>query len=248
LRFLALHAGRHVHRDAIVEAVWGDDQPRNVLHNLHVSISSVRRSLEPGAARGHEELVVRYGEAYSLALPSGSVCDVVELDRLADAARRRERSLAARPDRGRAGEPDPADLLDAARAWQDVLDGYTGELFPSERPVEWVVSAREHFRLLAAEAADAVASLKLRVGRAADAAAAARRAVEIDRWGDAGWRLLVRALRLAGDDGSATRAELEYHAVLRELGVGRPDLTDPGTRSLRPRDASWGSLGRSRRP
>ena len=81
LRMLALHAGRPVHREQLAEALWSELDPRAAMHNLHVSISAVRRALEPQVPTRSSRLVVRDGEAYTLVLRPGSRCDVDELER-----------------------------------------------------------------------------------------------------------------------------------------------------------------------
>jgi len=208
LRLLATRAGQAVHRQQLAAALWGDLDTAAAMHNLHVNVSAVRRILEPGATRGSERVIRRDGETYMLPLLPGSECDVAQLEQRL----RRARRLAAERD------------ADAMEGWQAVLDVYAGELLPEEGDAEWVLPLRERYALEAAGAAASLATLALRSGQPERAADAARRSIEIDRWGDAPWRVLVDSLVALGDRAAAGRARGEYHAVLRELGVA-PDVT-----------------------
>jgi DNA-binding SARP family transcriptional activator len=231
LRLLATRAGHAVHRQQLATALWGDLDLAAAMHNLHVNVSAVRRILEPGATRGSERVIRRDGETYMLPLLPGSECDVVQLEQRLRRARRL------------AGER----VADAMDGWQAVLDVYAGELLPEEGNAEWVLPLRERYAQEAAGAASSLATLALRSGQPERAADAARRSIEIDRWGDAPWRVLVDSLVALGDRAAAGRARDEYHAVLRELGVG-PDVTS--VRAPRPLPSprrSRASPGTSRR-
>ncbi|GAB3805342.1 hypothetical protein GCM10027605_31160 [Micromonospora zhanjiangensis] len=45
-RILALHAGRAVHRDRLLDALWPDTDPATATRTLHVALSSLRRFLD----------------------------------------------------------------------------------------------------------------------------------------------------------------------------------------------------------
>jgi Transcriptional regulatory protein, C terminal len=88
LRLLAMHAGRPVHRETLIEALWPDMPPAAATRNLHVALSSLRTFLEPGVPRGQSGLLLRHGEAYELALPDNSYSDVATFHSALDTARR----------------------------------------------------------------------------------------------------------------------------------------------------------------
>lgn len=208
LRVLALHAGRPVHREQLAEALWGDLDPRAALHNLHVSLSAVRRALEPGVPTRSSRLLVRDGETYTLVLRPGSTSDVAQLDRAVREGRRRRAvgdHAGARHELGRA------------------VDLYTGDLLPEDGPAEWVVGERERLRLTAADAAVELAELEVEHGRFDRAVAAATRAIRLDECRDHAWRLLVTAFTAAGDAAAAHRATQGYRAMLDTLGVAVGD-------------------------
>jgi DNA-binding SARP family transcriptional activator len=75
LRLLALNAGRPVHRDALLAALWPETGTSAATRSLHVALSSLR-SLFAGHRLAHA--IVRRGDAYVLDLR----CDVAEFRRL----------------------------------------------------------------------------------------------------------------------------------------------------------------------
>jgi DNA-binding SARP family transcriptional activator len=193
LRILSLHAGRPVHRDRLA---------------AQVSVSSLRRALQPAGLAGNCQLLVRRGEAYALVVDSRSRVDLLEFDQAV-----RE-----------AGQARSAGDVQAAAAFlHRAIDLYAGEVLPEDGPAEWLSDTRERYRLRAAEAAATLAVLELELGKTADAAAAAARSVEIDPWRDESWRTLVNVYRSSGDLAAAERAERRYRGMLSALGVP-PDL------------------------
>lgn len=204
LRVLALHAGRPVHKDRLVDWLWpGETDTRVGTRNLQVAVSSLRQLLEPGVARGAATVVVREGDTYRLEVPPGSV-DLVEFD---------DRVALARHARAAGDTQRATDALSRA------LELYRGELLADEGTAEWVTGERDRLRLAAADASQLLAELHLEAGRAGDAAAEADRGLRIDQYRDALWRLLIQAAETAGDRAAARHHQDRYDAVLRELGI-----------------------------
>jgi DNA-binding SARP family transcriptional activator/energy-coupling factor transporter ATP-binding protein EcfA2 len=204
LRLLALHAGRSIHRESVVEALWPEADECRGARNLHVAISTIRRFLEPELCRGAPSLIVRDGDTYRLALPEDSVVDLWTLTSgLAD---------------GRAART-AGDLATAATAFHRAVQAYGGDLLPEDGPAEWVVKERDRYRLMAAEAAQSLAEVHLTGGDAAAATAAAEHGLRIDRYRDGLWRALVATCEFAGDQAAAARARRSYDEVLAELGI-----------------------------
>lgn len=205
LRMLALNAGRPVHRERLAGALWADLDTPSALHNLQVSLSSLRRVLLPdGSPAESRQSIMRQGEAYALLFNDGSNLDLSHFDRaLHDGS-------AART----AGNHE-----EAAAKLRQAVELYVGEVLPEDGTAEWVTDARERYRLRAAEAAAALATLELSLGNRAAAAAAASRSVEIDPWRDESWRTLIGICRSSGDPAAAEHAERRYRGMLRSLGV-----------------------------
>ncbi len=204
LRLLALEAGRPVHRELLVDALWRDLDPVAGTHNLHVSVSSLRAVLEPGVPRGASRILVRDGERYQLAMPPGSSSDLLEFDRaIAEAETARI----------------AGDSAAAVRALDRALSQSTGDVLPEDGPAEWVIGVREHYRVRVAEAAATLAELHLSRHDPPSAATAALRSLDVDPCRDASWRLLLSAYAASGDLAAAEQARRSYAEVLTSLGV-----------------------------
>ncbi|MCJ8505884.1 winged helix-turn-helix domain-containing protein [Kocuria flava] len=205
LRMLALHAGRPVHREQLVAALWGDLDADRALHNLQVSISSLRRTLGTQGACDGRALLARQGECYVLCLGGdGSRSDLLEFDRSLQQASRARR------------------LQDTHRVAENLrraVELYTEDVLPEDGPAEWVVDSRDQYRLRAADAASTLARAELSLGRRDAAVAAVTRSVEINPWSDESWRLLIDVLRDGGDLTAAGWAHRRYRDMLASLGL-----------------------------
>lgn len=104
-------------------------------------------------------------------------------------------------------------------ARESALALYTGELLPEDGPAEYVVDDRERLRLAAASAAAALAQDNRELGRARQALEAARLSVQLDRFQDLAWTLLVELHEAAGDSSAAARARFERARVQADLDV-----------------------------
>jgi DNA-binding SARP family transcriptional activator len=197
---LALSAGRPVHREVLMEALWPELDPERAAKNLHVLISILRRALEPGMARDESSLIARQGATYRVDLGPDAWVDVLEFERTL------EEAAAARAAGDGAG---------AVAAFTQALDLYGGELLADEGPAEWVVEERARRYTQAVDAARAIAELSLELGRPLAAARATERALALDRHDDELWRTLVGAYTRAGNAAAASAAQRRYDEVLR---------------------------------
>jgi predicted ATPase/DNA-binding SARP family transcriptional activator len=117
LAVLALHVGRVVPAEQLVDALWGDDPPAAVRNGLQGLVSKLRRAL------GGTDLVVMRGDGYALDLPQEAI-DLCRFEQQAAEGR----SLAA------AGELDRAVvvLTDADALWRgEPLADFAYEEFAS---------------------------------------------------------------------------------------------------------------------
>jgi DNA-binding SARP family transcriptional activator len=200
LRLLALHAGRPVHRELIIEALWPGADPDAGLRNLQVAVSSLRQALRDDSGVS----VSRHGDSYCLEFPAGTDCDLATFASAVTAARAAQAA------------GDHAGALSAATA---ALGVYSGDLLAEEGPTEWVVGHRDQFRQQAVGMATAAAAAALRMERPAEAIRQCERAIALDRYADEPWRLLIDAHEAGGQPAAAARARQAYEEVMRELGV-----------------------------
>lgn len=212
LRLLALHAGKPVHRETLLDALWPDKPAESARHGLQVAVSALRGLLEPESPRRASRWVIRDGDAYLLVLPPGSWQDVQDFTR----ARQQWRRLR--------GGGDPAA---EAAALRRALAAYGGDLLPEDGPAEWVVAERERLRMEAAECATVLGQLELSAGRPAAAAEALERAVRIDPFRDTAWRSLCDSYGAVGDMAAAARARREYARLLTDLDLPGPPVSAP---------------------
>jgi two-component SAPR family response regulator len=201
LHLLASHAPRPVHRDVLLAALWSDNDADSALRSLQVAVSSVRKQLQRA---GWEHGVERVGDGYALAIEPHDVADVRAFRRSVDETRRAHG----------AGEPDR--LVTAAR---QALDWYRGDLLTEEGSADWVVEARDTLRIAAAATARLAATAAYERGDSAEALAMAERGLQLDRFDDTMWNVVIDAHAARGETGAAARARRTYERVLDELGL-----------------------------
>lgn len=209
LRLLVIHAGAPVHREVIQDALWPEADADAGARSLHVAVSALRRLLDEAAPPIGGRLVVREGDAYRVDVPP----EAVDLGRF-DRAIAEGRAARAR------GEMSGA-------AFARAVELYAGDLLPEEGPADWVIERRDHYRAKAVEAAIGLAEEAMLAGEYAAAIRACRFGLELDRYQDALWRVLIDARDRAGDAGAASRDRREYALVLEGLGVEAPLQVSP---------------------
>jgi DNA-binding SARP family transcriptional activator len=209
LHVLAMQVGRAVHRDMLAQAVWPDTGPDAARRSVHVAISSLRHLLEPDSQRGQSLLLPRLGDAYTLALPEGSRCDLLEFEAGLVAART-----------ARLSGDGQAERSSLRRA----LDHYGGDLMPEDGSAEWVVAERERLRVAAASASEQLARADSAAGDVLAALEHARRALSFDTYRDSTWRLLIQLHERAGDMSAAHAVRQKYERMLAELDAAAAPL------------------------
>jgi DNA-binding SARP family transcriptional activator/DNA-binding XRE family transcriptional regulator len=94
LGLLALHPNRPMHRETIIDALWGDDPPATAVAMIQCCVSRLRRLLDPDRAGGGGGRLTRTGASYRLCLGAAEL-DQLAFTGLADGARRAAESGAA---------------------------------------------------------------------------------------------------------------------------------------------------------
>ncbi|WP_052668062.1 BTAD domain-containing putative transcriptional regulator [Nitriliruptor alkaliphilus] len=213
---LACPPNVRVAREQLIEELWPETAADRALPKLQVVISTLRRFLEPEAARGEWSLLRRTGEAYVLALPTGGVSDVATFDQAtADA----ERALREHETEG------------ARAALQLAFDSYRGVLLPELGHGEWVTTARERYRSQFAQVAQRLLERHLADGEPDAAVSVAESGLRVDRYRSRLWEGLEAAHTALGDRAAAARVRAEHTEVLHELGL---DVATPSDRSTQP--------------
>jgi DNA-binding SARP family transcriptional activator len=181
LALLVLESPRRLQRDEILACLWPEVTDDRARKALRQSLYYLRRSLGPGVVLGKGK------EGIGIA-PSKVECDARELLRAVEEGR-----------------------------CADVLKWHGGELLPafhlSDAPApfeRWLGEKRRRVERSTLECAWRLADEQARAGNPAGAAAAAKRAWELEPWGEAALQKLLRMLMEAGDEVGARAAYGEY--------------------------------------
>ncbi len=201
LFILALHAGEMVHRDLLLSRLWPLDFEVG-LRNLQVALSSLRRLLETASA-DRSVAILRQGDSYYLDM-TRQQSDISEFEEACRAGRRHARSGAHQK---------------ASHCLHRALDLYRGDLLPEAGTAEWVLEPREQYRLMAARAAEDLARSCLAMEDPVAAVETCRRGLQLDRYSDELWRMLIDSHERAADHLSAGQARLGYEKALTDLNL-----------------------------
>ena len=126
LAALALHGGRPVSVDAIIDLLWGDDPPGAVTATLQVYVAGLRRALEPDRQRrAPAAFLVTVGAGYALRVPSEQL-DAGQFAKAVAEAHTRLAPVAALVPNGRA-RLHRGDLAEVVRDLDAALGLWRGE-------------------------------------------------------------------------------------------------------------------------
>jgi DNA-binding SARP family transcriptional activator len=201
LALLAVERGRLVPVDRAIEAVWGDDAPRNPIENVATLVSRLRAALGPEAIWGGRA-GYRLGQAFRVDLYEAATMVTEAETRLARA--------------------EPILAMVAAKRAVELLGG--GPVLADEPDATWAEPARTRHVELLRRARLTMADAALRTGDTRLAVAAAETATVADPLDEPAYRTLMQAYHAAGEPARALGAYERLRAALRqELGV------DPST-------------------
>lgn len=207
LAALAYHLGRPLSRDELVEMLCPDADPDAARNHFRVTLSSLRRLLEPNGIPPGSVLV---SDRSTIQLnPANVTTDVAEF----------KRELAVPP----VSTPEQT-AAQLARA----VALYRGDLLPGQDEI-WVLAEREH---LAAEYRTALSRLSVareELGDIAGAIDAAHLAVSSDPLDEPAQQRLMVLLLASGDPVAAYRQYRSYRRGLRRA-IGQPP--SPAVRAI----------------
>jgi DNA-binding SARP family transcriptional activator len=204
LAFLVTQPQMTATRDQVLEAIWPDVDPETALNSLNQTIYFLRRVIDPHyQAAVSPEYVHFEGEAVWL--------DAELVSSVSD----RCRKLMARTQGG--------ELSDV----YDLLNLYTGRFALDFAYEEWATAYRESLHATFLLVVERASSQLEAAGRLEEAAAVARRCLDVDPTADQVELRLLRLYRRLGAHAAAAEQYGHYASVLRdELGVDPPDLED----------------------
>ncbi len=212
LKLLLTRPGCVFSRDEIVEALWPDTSPEGAERSLRVTVSLLRRTLEPELEHGTDSrYILRRRPGYSFDRDAGCEVDAWEFEK------RQARAEAARQ----------AERLDQAiEEYRGALDLCQGEYLAEDPYEEWTMEPREEWResrLLVFSRLSECLALR---GRYTEAVQTCNRALDIDDFGEDLHRRLMLYHYCAGEQALALQAYRRYARTLNtELGAApSPEL------------------------
>lgn len=198
VRILAAERGRVVSRDALIEALWGEQLPADPATNLNVVVNRARRAL------GEPDVLQTASGGYLLRDGTEVRVDVEEFEELVSQAR----AAGARGDHVAAASAAQAALA----LWDEPLaeDAYA----------DWARPHRDRLDRLHQDALEIGADALLATEHAREAVSLAAEAVTRQPLREAGYLLLMRAYAADGDQAAAVAAYLDLRRMLAdELGI-----------------------------
>jgi LuxR family transcriptional regulator, maltose regulon positive regulatory protein len=207
VRFLLANLDQPLAEDRIFEALWPELSVESARRSLQVSVSRVRKRLDPPGSGSGDSLIQSSNRNYRLALGRRDTVDAEEFSYTATTA------LAER------GEGRRSLLQHARSLW-------AGEPLPEDRYADWATAYRERLADQHVAVLTALVELHQQAGEHADAAAAARELVDLDPLNEEGHRALMTAYARTGRRGQALRQYLECRrAMVDTLGVEPAEAT-----------------------
>jgi DNA-binding SARP family transcriptional activator len=201
LKVLVARRGRAVPREALMEALWPDEDPARLSNRLSVALSTVRTVLDPDRRHPSDRFVL--ADKHVVGLTQVPV-DVEEF--LAAAADGLERFAR--------GERDEALALLAAAE-----TAFTGDFLEDDPYEDWALSLREEARAVYLAVARTLARAAAEAGEHDLAVRYHLRVLERDAYDEEAHLGLVATLAAAGRHGEARRRYRIYGEQMGELGV-----------------------------
>jgi ATP/maltotriose-dependent transcriptional regulator MalT/DNA-binding SARP family transcriptional activator len=201
LKVLVARRGRAVPREALMEALWPDEDPAKLSNRLSVALSTVRTVLDPDRRHPGDRFVT--ADKHVVALADVPV-DVEEF--LATAAAGLDRYA-----RGERAEALP--LLTAAEG------AFAGDFLEDDPYEDWAVSLREEARAAYLAVARTLARAAAEAAEHDQAVRYHLRVLERDAYDEEAHLGLVATLVAAGRHGEARRRYRIYGEQMGELGV-----------------------------
>lgn len=202
LQFFAIHRGRPLARDFILEALWPGTDPDKAWRTFRTVYSRLRNALEPHMrSKGPNRYFSPEGDSYTFDMQGYVTVDT-------------EQFLEA------TGTDLPPDEMAA------LLESYRPVL-PELGSVDWLLEVREQMQEVYVTACLRLGERLLARGDAADAQKWAQRVIQTAPWMEAAYQLLMRAYARQNLRSRALRTYDEARAALqRELAVDPSPLTE----------------------
>lgn len=212
LKLLLTRPGRAFSKDEIVDALWPGATPDSAEHRLRMTVSVLRRVLEPDLKRGSDSrYVLRKRPGYSFNEQADCRVDAWEFD-----VHRKKAEAAL----------EAGGLEEAVAEYRAALNLVRGELLAEDIYEEWATEARREWQDLHLSVLSGLAECQARKGNYTEAVGLCERALTLDRFGEELRRRLMLYHYCAGEQALALQVYRDYAETLKnELGTEpSPDL------------------------
>ncbi|HET6342549.1 MAG TPA: BTAD domain-containing putative transcriptional regulator, partial [Gemmatimonadota bacterium] len=224
VKILVSRRGRPVPREALMEALWPEEDPGPLARRLAVALATARAVLDPGKGYPSDHFIAAEDSALWVDLDHVSV-DVEEF--LADAAA--GMSLLQEETRD-----DAREVLEAAEA------RYTGDYLEEDLYEDWAAPLREGARSTYVATARELARIGCESGDFQACIDYRLRILERDPYDEEAHLGLVATLSGIGRHGEARRFYRQYVARMEELDVEPAPMPPPAEPAARPASDSRG--------
>ncbi|HEX3265255.1 MAG TPA: tetratricopeptide repeat protein [Candidatus Limnocylindrales bacterium] len=217
LKMLVARRGRPAAREALIEALWPDDDPGPLGNRFSVALSTVRNVLDPERAFPPDHFIV--ADKGSVALVAEHLdLDLARFAAAVEDGRRLERA-------GRAEE--------ALERYREAIAMYGGDFLEEDPFEEWSIAPRDEAQAAYLAILRSVARHAAAEGDDAAATGLYLRILERDQFDEAAHLSLIGVLHAAGRHGEARRRYATYQARMEEIGVEAASFPTPAASELR---------------
>lgn len=200
LKVLLVHEGRPVPRDALMELLWPETDPRTAANRLYVLVHTLRRTIEPSRDGSHWTYVLSDGDRYYFNMNAPFRLDLQEFRRLLDLGKRLE---------------SDGEIPQAIHSYEAAINLYRGDLLEEEPYADWCWELRESLREIYLDALKRLGALYLSRS-AGNSVEVYRRALRTDPLREDIQQGLMRALSMAGRREEALRQYQVFRDLLRQ--------------------------------
>lgn len=222
LAALALHRGRPVSVDTLVDLLWAGRPPGGVSGTLQSYVAGLRRALEPDrAARAPSSMLVTVAPGYALSLPDTAL-DVTRFEAAVSSAHRVLAPMAGVPAGGAppVATPSAADLAHSVATLDEALALWRGSPFLELEDAPAAVAERVRLEELRLVALEDKAAAGIALGHHAPAAADLEALTSAYPLRERLWALRAVALTRSGRQADALAVLAQVRRLLaEELGI-----------------------------
>ncbi len=235
LKLLLTRPGRAFSRDDILETLWPGMSPKAAERSLWVTVSLLRRVLEPDLERGSDSrYILQRRPGYAFDERADCRVDAWEFEE------HRKKAEAARE----TGEP-----VKAINEYRSALDLVEGEFLGEDPYEDWAIEARQEWRERHLSVLAGLADCLAQKGRYTEAIGFCEKALALDRYREDLHRRLMLYHYCAGEQGLALQAYRNYAGVLeKELGTAPSPELARLEEQIQARDVPGVDEGRRRYP